>query len=373
MKTTSILASSDAAELYNDFRRRVADYAADVRKAVDAFLSQDPEAFFRVIDGLIGDGAFDTALAEAFKRREIAPEIYDGLMYSLIEAASSVSIDDPDQNSFTTTELFALPVTGSMQEIMEFSGSFARLASTASLFSSAGYVSEGVRVILSPTTIDPRAAARLTCAIAREMALSFVPHFDSGYTPQSAEDLFEAVQGPFEFLGDPTTDHLAETGRVTRLIIGATQRLHSRHHPTTGDAFIANIVDENDSDALQDISDRFLGALNEVTPGGITLNFPFTITRGAAFSALSAAIEGLNEEAALVGVRRPDFLLDEIIVARHGETVMIEGLIGDHELGPVVIQDQLVRRDIQWFKSSLSRLCEDFSERTVPTVRRTLN
>lgn len=373
LKTSSTLSGDSAADLYADFRKRVSGKKAVVERVVAAFTSQDPEAFFKSIDGQIGDGAFDTAIVEAFDRGEIEAELHHGLMYSLLEAASAVTEHDESGHSFTTTELFALPITGTIEEILEVTGSFEKLAALASVFSTTGYVAEGVQIIISPTTIDPRAAARLKCAIAQEMAEAFVPHFTHGYTPSDAEDLFEFIQGGFEFLGDPDIDHLSEKGRVTRLAIGATRRIHSTHYPTTGDAFIANFIDENESDELHEISDIFLEMLNEAAPGTIAYNLPMTLTRGAAFAALGAVVEGLNDEAALLGARRSDFLMDEMSIARHGETVSVEGQIGDHQLGPVVVQDLLVRRDRLWFRNSLSRLCDDLHETSSPVRRRVLN
>lgn len=372
-KTSSALSGDSAGELYADFRQRVLEKKSAVLDVVAAFSSQDPEAFFAAIDGQIGDGAFDTAVSEALDRGEIEEELHHGMMYSLLEAASSVTEHEPDGHSFTTTELFALPVTGTIEEILDVTGSFEKLAALASVFSATGYVAEGVQVIISPTTIDPRAAARLKPAIAREMTAAFIPHFVHGYSARDAEDLFEIIQGGFEFLGDPEADHLTEKGRVTRLAIGATRRIHSTLYPTMGDAFIANFIDENEADELHAISDAFLERLNDAAPGSVAYNLPVSVTRGAAFSALCAAMEGLNDEAALRSLRRPDFLMDEISISRHGDVVSVEGMIDDHQIGPVVVPDLLVRRDRLWFRNTLARLCDDLHEATLPVRRRVLN
>jgi hypothetical protein len=363
LKNSSILSSEGAAELYAAFRKRVADKADAVRSVVDAFSRQDPEAFMSFATPEIGDGAFDTALSEAHQRGEIASDLYHGLMYSLLEAASYTSEHDADGHSFTVTELFALPVTGTIEEILEVTGSFDGLARIARAFASTGYVSEGVQVILSPTTIDPIAATKLSTAIASELAEAFVPHFEHGYSPEDAEDLFECVQPAFEYLGDSARDHLSEQGRVTRLVIGATRRIHSTRYPTQADAFIANFMDENDSERLQEVSDAFLDRLNTEAPGSITYNWPLPITRAAAFSAVSAVMEGLNDEALALGIRRPDFLMEEMSISRHGERTAVEGVLGGRVLGPVLVSDALLQRDRLWFRNSLSRLCDEIHER----------
>lgn len=363
LKNSSILSNEGAAELYAAFRKRVAEKADAVKAVIAAFSRQDPEAFMSSASSEIGDGAFDTALSEAHKRGEIDADLYNGLMYSIIEAASYSSEQDADGHSFTVTELFALPVTGTMEEILEVTGSFDGLSRTARSFSSTGYVSEGVQVILSPTTIDPMAATRLSSAIARELAEAFVPHFEHGYSPEDAEDLFEFVQSAFEYLGDTDRDHLSEQGRVTRLVIGATRRIHSTRYPTQADAFIANFIDENDSERLQEVSDSFLDRLNSDAPGSITYNWPLPITRAAAFSAVSAVVEGLNDEAMALGIRRPDFLMEEMSISRHGDRTAVEGILSGRVLGPVIVPDALLQRDRLWFRNSLSRLCDEIHER----------
>jgi hypothetical protein len=374
LKSSSILSNEGAAELYAAFRTRVAEKAGAVIAVVDAFSRQDPEAFMSSASPEIGDGAFDAALNEAHKRGEIEADLYHGLMYSLLEAASYSSEHDPDGHSFTVTELFALPVSGTIEEILEVTGSFEGLSRIASVFSSTGYVAEGVQVILSPTTIDPISATRLSTAIARELAEAFVPHFEHGYSPEDAEDLFECVQPAFEYLGDGDRDHLSEHGRVTRLVIGATRRIHSTRYPTQADAFIANFMDENDSERLQEVSDAFLDRLNSEAPGSITYNWPLPITRAAAFSAVSAVVEGLNDEAMALGIRRPDFLMEEMSISRHGDRTAVEGVLGERILGPVMVPDALLQRDRLWFRNSLSRLCDEIHERDhMITPQRRLN
>jgi hypothetical protein len=373
LKTSSVLAADTVGRLFSEFRARVDERRKDVRQVVEAFSSQDPEAFMKAVEGRLDDGAFDTAMSEAFERGEIDPDLYHGMMFSLLEAASFSIEHDADGHSFTTTELFALPITGAIGEILEVTGSYEMLAKLASIMSSSGYVSEGVQIILSPTTIDPRAAARLTCAVAREMAEAFAPHFDHGYNAADAEDLFEAVQGPFEFLGDLEIDHLAEKGRVTRLVIGATRRIHSPAYPTMADAFIANFIDENEDGWLQEVSDRFLETINASAPGTISFNMPLPITRAAAFAALCAAMEGLNDEAHLLGIHRPDLLMDEISINRSKDSVLIEGVVAGQSLGPVIVPDLLVRRDRLWFRNNLGRLCDDLHENAGVTQPRRLN
>ncbi|NTF17341.1 hypothetical protein G6L37_02775 [Agrobacterium rubi] len=370
---SSTLSGEKAAELFAEFRQRVSDKRDDVLRVVDAFASQDPEAFFASIENQIGDGAFDTALSEAFDKGDIEPELYHGMMYSLLEAASCTTEHDADGHSLTTTELFALPITGSADEIREIVGNREMLASLAKTFSATGYVSEGVQVILSPATVDPRQAARLRCAIAHELADAFVPHFVHGYSSDDATDLCDFIHGGFAFLIDPENDPATDGGRVTLLIIGATRRIHSTSYPTSADAFIANFIDENHDDALHEISDRFLDRLNKDAPGTVAFNLPMSITRGAAFSALESAVEGLNDEAALRSIRRQDFLMDAITITRHGDVVSVEGEIEDNQLGPVIVPDLLVRRDRMWFRNSLSRLCDDLHEATAPVRRLRLN
>lgn len=363
LNNSSILSNEGLAELYAAFRQRVAEKAGAVREVVDAFSRQDPEAFMSSASSQIGDGAFDAALSEAHQRGEIEPDLYNGLMYSLLEAASYSSEYDADGHSFTVTELFALPVTGTIKEILEITGSFEGLLRLAAAFSKTGYVAEGVQVILSPTTIDPMSASRLSSAIARELAETFVPHFEHGYSSEDAEDLFECVQTAFEYLGDAERDHLSEQGRVTRLIIGATRRIHSTRYPTQADAFIANFIDENDSERLQEVADAFLDRLNSDAPGSITYNWPLPITRAAAFSAVSAVVEGLNDEAMALGIRRPDFLMEEMSISRHGDHTAVEGILSGRVLGPVIVPDALLQRDRLWFRNSLSRLCDEIHER----------
>jgi hypothetical protein len=363
LKNSSVLSSDNIAEIYASFRERVASKEVAVRSVVDAFLQQDPVAFNRVTALEIGDSAFDTALFEAFKRGEIEPDLYHGLMWSLLEASSFSTVEDESGHSFTVTELFALPVTGKISDILELTGSFKSLSQLADTFSSTGYVGEGVQVILSPTTIDPIAAARLRCAVARELAEAFVPYFSHGYTPSDAEDLFEFVQGAFEFLGDPDRDHLAEEGTVTRLVIGATRRTHSNSYPTQADAFIATFIDELSSEGLQASADDFLGHLNERASGSITFNYPMPVTRAAAFSAVASVVTDLNEEAKVLGIRRSNFLMDEISVSRHGDQTAVEGVLDNQVLGPVLVRDELIRRDRLWFINMLSRLCDTVHER----------
>jgi hypothetical protein len=296
------------------------------------------------------------------------------MMFSLLEAASCSRDDDEDGHSFTTTELFALPVSGTIDEVVKVTSDFDGLSGIASLLTSTGYVSEGVQVILSPTTIDPFAASRLTCALACEMVEAFIPHFVHGYDKTDAEDLFETVQGGFEFIGDPDRDHFTEAGRVTRLVIGATRRIHSSRYPTQGDAFIANFIDENSDDRLHAVTDTFLERLNENAPGSIAYNMPLPITRAAAFSALATVVEALNGEAAVLGVRRSDFLLNGIAVSRHGQSTAVEGVVDETVLGPVLVPDILLQRDRQWFLNSLGRLCEELHERdTMLTAPKRLN
>jgi hypothetical protein len=371
LHTSSTLSGDTVAELYAAFRKRVSEKSAAVKATVDAFASQDPEAFMMATADEIGDGAFDTALKESFERGEIDADLYHGMMFSLLEAASCSTEHDSDGHSFTTTELFAMPVTGTIEEILEVTSDFDALARLATAFTSTGYVSEGVQVILSPTTVDPIAASRLTCAIARETVESFVPHFTDGYTREDANDLFEAVQAAFEFIGDHARSHLEERGRVTRLVIGATRRIHSTVYPTSADAFIANFIDENHCGTLQDISDGFLDLLNESAPGSIAYNMPLPIARATAFSALATVADNLSEEAAAMGIRRADFLMDEISVSRHGEQTAVEGVLDERILGPVLVRDALIQRDRLWFINNLGRLCDELQERDrmLTTVR----
>lgn len=363
LQDSSALTHDTVADLYAEFRVRVAEKKPVVMRTVEAFADRNAESLYALLNEEIGDGAFDTALQNAFDAGEIAPSLFHPMMATVIETASCFSEPDPDGHTVVVTEIFALPMSGTMPAILEASGSFEKLQSLARAFADTRYVSEGVQVILSPTTIDPLAATRLKASIAREMAASFAPYFDDEYTSQDAEDIFEVIQAPFEFLGDRDRNHMEDSGRVTRFIIGATQRTHSTTYPTNADAFLANMLDETSSSVFQETSDAFLARINEIAPGDVDFNMPLPIARATSFAAVATIADELHVEARAKGVRRSDFMFDEISLSYHGERLAAEAIVEGELLGPVLIPVALVERDRAWFTSMLDRMSDEFSEK----------
>lgn len=360
--TETNLEGVNVADLYDVFRNRVGKKRDVARRAAQAFEASESDVFYELVNPQLGDGAFDQALQDAFSAGEIEPSLFHSMMFTLLEAASSAGVDDGD-GAVTVTELFALPLTGTIEEVLETSSRLDVAHAMARSFSSTLYVADGTRVMLSPTTIDPLAAAALRPAIARQIAYEFQDAFANDYDEAAAERLFEAVQGPFEFLGVSDRNHLEDRGTVTRLMIGATQRTLSTTHATSADAFLFNMLDEVTPDEMLERSERFIGALCRLPGVTAVPYYPLPIARSTAFAALTALGGGLQAEAKMLGVRHPDGIFDEMVVTRGNGQVFAEARVGDALLGPCAIPDELVRRDDAWFVSHLALYAEDFNER----------
>jgi threonine/homoserine/homoserine lactone efflux protein len=362
LAASSNLEGMNVAALYDAFRHRVGEKRNSACRIVRAFESADNEMFYELANANVGDGAFDQALHDSFAAGEIEPALFHPLMYTLLEAASSAGADG-GRDTVIVTELFALPLTGTIEEVLDTSSSLNVALGIARKFSETGYVADGTRVLLSPTTIDPFAAAVLRPAIARQIAHEFQDAFDSGYDEAAAERLFEAVQAPFELLAASDRNHLEEPGTVTRLMIGATQRALSTTHSTNADAFLFNMLDEVTPDEMLERSESFIEAICNVPGVNAALYYPLPIARATSFAAIAALGNGLQTETQLLGVQRPDRILDEIVVTRVDGKVFAEGIVGSTLVGPCSVPEELVRRDDAWFLNHLALYADELSQR----------
>lgn len=362
LAASSNLEGANIADLYETFRRRVGEKRNAAVRAVRAFEAADNDLFYELVNAHVGDGAFDQALHDSFAAGEIDPALFHPLMYTLLEAASSAGVDG-GRDTVVVTELFALPLTGTIEEVLETSSSLDVALGMARAFSATGYVTEGTRVLLSPTTIDPLAAASLRPAVARQLAHEFQDAFAAEYDAPAAEHLFEVVQAPFEFLRPEGRSHLDESGTVTRLMIGATQRALSTTHATSADAFLFNMLDEVTPDEMLERSETFIETLCNVPGVTAAPYYPLPIARATSFAAIAALGNGLQAEAQLLGVQRPDRIFDEIVVTRAAAKVFAEGVIGSTLVGPCAVSEELVCRDEAWFVNHLSLYAEEMSQR----------
>lgn len=370
LAASSSLEGANFLEMYEDFRRRVDEKRDAAGRLTDAFEDQNSDIFYDIANSNLGDGAFDQALHDAFAAGDIESSLYHSMMYTLLEAASAAGVEG-DGDTVVVTEIFALPVTGTIDEIPEASGNLGTLREMARAFSTTGYVSEGVRVLLSPTTIDPLAASKLRPAVARQIAHEFQSAFDAEYDQAAAERLFEMVQAPFEFMADDGRNHMDDKGTVTRFVIGATQRVLSTVHPTSADAFLSNMLDEPSTPEVAARSEAFIEAVNSSPHVLATIHAPFPIARATAFAAIAEIGDKLNTEATFLGIQRPDRMMDEIVLTRSGGFVYAEGVIGSAILGPCAVPEELVLRDDRWFVNSLALLGDELSEREAMVISRT--
>jgi hypothetical protein len=362
LAASSNLEGANIADLFETFRRRVGEKRNAAVRTVRAFEAADNDLFYELANTHVGDGAFDQALFDSFAAGEIDPALFHPLMYTLLEAASAAGVDG-GHDTVVVTELFALPLTGTIEEVLETSSSLEVAIGMARAFSATGYVADGTRVLLSPTTIDPIAASSLRPAVARQLAHEFQDAFAAEYDVHAAEHLFEAVQAPFEFLRPEGRHHLDERGTVTRLMIGATQRALSTTHATSADAFLFNMLDEVTPDDMIERSETFIETLCNVPGVTAAPYYPLPIARATSFAAITALGTGLQAEAQLLGVQRPDRVFDEIVITRVGDKVFAEGVVGSSLVGPCAVQEELVRRDDGWFVNHLALFADEMSQR----------
>lgn len=240
LSSSSALDGSTVADLFSSFRRRVEEQREVAERVVEAFDTGDSDMFYELVNPRIGDGAFDQAIFESHSSGDIDDSLFHALTYSLMESASAAGVAD-GEDMVVVTEIFALPLTGSIEEILTTTGNVEIAKGIARVFSSTGYVAEGTRILLSPTTIDPLAVASIRPAVARHVAHEFQEAFAAEYDEAAAERLFEAVQTPFESMSGREDNHLDEPGTVTRFMIGATQRVLSTSRATNADAFLFKI------------------------------------------------------------------------------------------------------------------------------------
>lgn len=362
LSASSVLDGSTVADLFSSFRRRVDEQKDVAERVVEAFDTGDSDMFYELVNPRIGDGAFDQALFEGHSSGQIEDSLFHALTYSLMESASAAGIAD-GEDMVVVTEIFALPLTGTIEDILTTSGDVEIARSIARAFTSTGYVAEGTRVLLSPTTIDPLAVASIRPAVARHVAHEFQDAFAADYDAAAAERLFEAVQTPFESLSGREDNHLDERGTVTRFMIGATQRVLSTTRATNADAFLFNMLDEAVPEEMVERSENFLSAVCHVPGVEAAPYYPLPLARATSFAAVAALGAALQEEAELIGLQRPDRAMDEIVLTRTDGKVFAEGIVGSTLVGPAAVPEALVLRDDTWFVNRLACFADEFSER----------
>lgn len=331
------------------FAQDIIAFAPRMQALLDSLHVGDFMEFHAALQKEVDDPAFDAAFKAACAKN---PHLAAAARREALRGAGVTSAHGSEFGSERMSDLFFLPVTGPVDDILGLSCDPSAMAALERSFRDAGLLAPEGRLALSDTPLQPELVANATPTALRRLNRA-LERFCGSEGTVGDRAVLERDVDDFETACSP--EKLVEPkGTATLLFAGYYSREYRLASFISIDAMTSQI---NNADADGDHSEC-MGAFEELAFDitGLRVSAPHWLGRGCAASALETVRAHMEAEAACYGKDLGLSGLDAIACARRGDVTLVEGEIGGNILGPFAFPSSLVEFEPEWAIESLAKM-----------------
>lgn len=333
--------------------------APRMQSILDSLHIGDTMEFHAALQKEVDDPAFDLAFKAACAKN---PHLSDAARREALRGAGVTSGHGSEFGCERISDVFFLPVTGPIEDILALSCDASAMAALERSFRDAGLLTQAGRLALSDTPLQPDLVVNATPGALRRLHRA-LERFSGSDGTVADRAVLEREVDDFEAACHPEGQVSEARGTATLLFAG----FYSREYRLTSfielDAMTAQI---NSADADGDHTES-LEAFEEIARDvtGLDVSPPHWLGRGCAASAIETVRSNMEAEALCYGKDLAVSGLDAIACARRGDVTLVEGEIGGNILGPFTFPTSLVEFEPEWASESL----EEMARAVLPSGR----
>ncbi|MDW9481245.1 hypothetical protein GOB57_21610 [Sinorhizobium meliloti] len=317
------------------------DLAPRLQAMLDRLDAGDLLGFHAALQEEVEDPAFDPAFVGVCADN---PHLADAAMREALRGAAVTGMPGLEEGCERVTDVFVLPVTGSVADIHRLVADASAMSALERSFRDAGILAPGGRVALSDTPLRPHIVINATPGMLRTLHRAFDRFLGSAGTAADRNALerevfnFETSCHPYDYVSEAK-------GTATLLLVGFYSREYTLTHVEI-DAMTSQINYDDVHGEHEEILEAFEELARDVT--GLDIALPHWIGRGCAAAAFETVRSLMEAEAACYGKDLAVSGLDGIACARRGDVTLVEGEIAGQILGPFSFPANLVDFAPKW-------------------------